>query len=380
MAKKLTNKIRAIRITKIIAVFLVITIFANILNLFTFVKPAKAVDASDHMLLFWNDDCTSPPTGWAVVSDADGGEFYDATNGGLFPRGNSSYARNAGGALTHTHSGTGSSPAATATDRKTAAGSTHNSDTHTHPVTVDSVSNISNLPPYRNLCVIKNTGTPNGNSAIPSGAIAIFDAAVPGANWSDVSGYFTGGFRYIRGNSSAGGVGGSDAHQGTSHSVSATLTGVAGTIAASGSTANRSSLANHTHTASGTSSAPGTQPPYITIILGKATANTAIPNGMIAMFDDTDSSVGFSVAGGTRLSDSGGPFYQKLLSPTGSYCSTGGANQHSHIAINATSSTRASDVGGSGSGTIPGHAHPPTLTLSHGTNTNLPPYTNVVIA
>src|SRR3990167_1642849 len=207
-------------LTRQIVRLLIMTIVANLLNAFFAPQIAKAAD--QNMMLFWDCDCAAPPSGWTVVSDGAGEAFYDATDGGLFARGNTSYSRYAGGAPTHTHSGSGSSTAATAIDRKTAAGSTHNSDTHTHPVTVDSVSNISNLPTYRNLCVIKNTGIPNGNSAIPSGAIAIFDAAVPGANWSDVSGYFTGGFRYIRGNSSAGGVGGSDAHQGTSHSVSAT--------------------------------------------------------------------------------------------------------------------------------------------------------------
>src|SRR3990167_10846203 len=172
-----------------IALLLLMTLVANLIGAFVAPKKVQAVDASDYMYLFWTN-CASPPTDWTVVSDGAGEAFYDATDGGLFVRGNTSYSRYAGGAPTHTHSGTGSSTAATATDRKTAAGSTHNSDTHTHPVTVDSVSNISNLPTYRNLCVIKNTGIPNGNSAIPSGAIAIFDAAVPGANWSDVSGYF----------------------------------------------------------------------------------------------------------------------------------------------------------------------------------------------
>ncbi len=371
-----------------VAWLLILTIVANVISAFVAPKVAKAVDASDNMYLFWDGDCTSPPSGWSTVSDAAGEEFYDTAGcggggcGGLFPRGGTSYSRLAGGALNHTHADAGSSStAATAADRKTAAGNTHNATAHTHTVTLDSVSSVSSLPGYENLCVIKNSsGIPNGNSAIPSGAIAIFDAAVPGANWSDISSNFASGNEFVRGNSSAGGTGGSNTHQATGHTVAATLNGTAGTIAKSGTTATRSSLAMHTHTASGTSDTPDTQPQYITIILGKATANTAIPNGMIAMFNDTDSSVGFSVAGWTRLSDSGGPFYQRFLKVTGAYGTQNGANQHSHAAIGATSTASASDVGGSGAGTIPGHQHPVTINLADGTNTNNPPYTDIVIA
>lgn len=352
------------------------TFIANILNAAILPQTARAADPN--MYLFWDGTCTdgAMPSGWSLVSDANGEAFYDTTNGGLFPRGNSSYTRNAGGALTHTHSGTGASIAATSTDRKTTAGSTHNSTTHTHSVTVDSVSSVSSLPGYENLCVIKSTGVPSGASAIPSGAIAIFDAAVPGANWSDISSNFAANNEYIRGNSSVGGTGGSNTHQGTGHTVSATLTGTAGTIAKSGTTAARSSLANHTHTASGTSNTPDTQPPYITVILGKATANTSVPQGMIAMFDGSS----FDSYGWEVLSGSGGPFNQKFLKVTGSYGSTGGAAQHTHSQISATSTTSSGDTGGSGTGTIPGHAHPTTVDLANGTNTNLPPYTDVVIA
>ncbi len=359
------------------------TLIVNLVGVFLFLpKKAKAVDASDHIFLFWPtaSDCSDKPSGWTVVSDANGEAFKDATNGYLFPRGETNYASNAGGALNHTHSGSGSSSAATATDRKTAAGNTHNSTAHTHTVTVDSVSSISSLPQYKELCVIQyDNGIPNGNSAIPNGAVAIFDGAVP-SGWSDYSATF--GTNFIRGG--VAGTGGSNTHQATGHSVTATLNGTAGTIAKSGTTASRSSLANHTHTTGGSpsdiSNTPDTQPPYQTIILGQKSSSGPIPNGMIAMFDDTDSSVGFSVAGWTRLSDSGGPFYQKFLKVTGAYGSPGGTAQHTHSQLTTTSTASASDTGGSGTGTIPGHQHPVVITLANGTNTNIPPYTNVVIA
>jgi len=67
-------------------------------------------------------------------------------------------------------------------------------------------SSVSTSPAFKNLCVIQYSGIPSGGSAIPSGAIAIFDDTVAAANWSDYSATF--GTNYLRGNSTAGGTGG----------------------------------------------------------------------------------------------------------------------------------------------------------------------------
>lgn len=337
-------------------------------------KKQEARAADPNMMLFWAGDCAAPPSGWSVVSDGVSEPFYQ-----IFPRGAASYTANNGsmGAATHTHTGSGTSSAATATDRKTAAGSTHNSTTHTHPVTVGGVDSISSLPAYKNLCVIKYSGIPTGASAIPQNAIAIFDTTSLPSGWSDYSSTFS--TNYIRGNGTAGGTGGSNSHAGTGHTVSSiSLTGVAGTIAKSGTTATRSSLANHTHTVSNqTSNTPATEPPYITIVLGQKTSSAGvIPGDMIAMFDGSS----FDSNGWQLLSGSGGPFNNVFLKVTGAYGTTGGAAQHTHAQINATSDASSSDTGGSGTGTIPGHQHPVAITLADGTNTNLPPYTDVVIA
>jgi len=370
-------------LTRQIAWLLVMTIVANILNVFVAPRKAQAVDANDHMFLFWTN-CAAPPTGWTVVSDEAGEAFYDATNGGLFPRGNSSYSRMAGGALTHTHTATVTAAASTATATRKATGTgTNDANTHTHTGSA-SVDSISSLPAYKNICVIRyDNGIPNGDAAIPNGAVAIFDAAPP-SGWSDYSATF--GTYYIRGNSTSGGTGGSNTHQGTGHTISnitlsATGTGTILQYSGSGAFASPNT---HTHTVNNqTSDTPDTQPPYITIILGqKTTADGPIPNGMIAMFDDTDSSVGFSVAGWTRLSDVGGPFYQRFLKVTGAYGTTGGSTEHTHAVINTTSNAGGGTVatGTTVQSNIGSHTHPVTITLANGTNTNIPPYTDVVIA
>ena len=368
---------------KNIALVLITSIIVNFTGIWIKPQKAVAVDASDYMYLFWPtaSDCSDKPSGWTVVSDGAGEAFYDATNGGLFPRGNSSYARNAGGALTHTHSGSGSQTGTTGSVTRSNSGSTQEINSHTHSVTVSTVDSISSLPKYGELCVIKyDNGIPSGDSAIPNGVVAMF-ASTPPSGWSDYSSTFSpGADTFVRGGTSS--TGGSNSHQSTGHSVSGTLDATgSGAIAANGTTANLATDETHTHTFSGSSDTPDTQPPYREVYLGQKSSAGPIPNEMIAMFDDTDSSVGFSVAGWTRLSDSGGDFYQKFIKATGSY-GTGGNTAHTHASISATSSTDGGTLGGkTGTGSnIDSHEHSVSASLADGANTNIPPYTDIVIA
>ncbi|MFC1656443.1 hypothetical protein ACFL14_00540 [Patescibacteria group bacterium] len=368
-------------ISKEIAVILVISILANWSFFYFPSEKVQAVDASDYMYLFWTN-CASPPSGWSVVSDADGEAFYDAADGGLFVRGAASYSRHAGGALTHTHSNTVADTGISGSNSRRTTGSTTADNAHVHDSNSASVDSISSLPAYKNICVIKyDSGIPTGDTAIPNGAVAIFDAAVP-SGWSDYSSTF--GTNFVRGNSTNGGTGGSNTHQGTGHTVSSiTLGGTNADLAALGAQGN-ASTSTHTHTVPDqTSNTPDTQPPYREIYLGQKTTSAGpIPNGMIAMFDDTDTSVGFSVAGWTRLSDGGGPFNNRFLKVTGAYGSTGGNTAHTHSVINTSSNSGGGDTGtGTQSQTnIDTHTHSVSITLADGTNTNLPPYTDIVIA
>jgi len=379
-SKNLTTYLRQVA-TKNTAILLVLLILLNFAGILFPAQKAQAVDVNDHMLMFWpSADCLDVPSGWTAVST--GGGDFDT----YFPRGAASYSGKAGGSSTHTHAITSiiTTAGTTGGDRNTGTAIVGASPTHTHTNNTASVSTDTVLPKYGEMCVISyDNGIPNGNSAIPNGAVAIFDAAVP-AGWSDYSSTFSAGSdTLISGGTNA--TGGSNSHGGKMHTISNIALGnnVVGSIQGQSSTKSNSSM-THTHTAPNTvSDPPDNQPPYMNIYLGRISSTGPIPNGMIAMFDDTDASVGFSVAGWTRLSDGGGPFDGKFLKVTGSYGTPGGNTTHTHAVINVLSDTGGNDVSLGKAGTggpIMDHAHNVDITLAVGTNTNIPPYTNVVIA
>jgi len=328
-----------------------------------------------NMFLFWagsGGSCTgagAPPTGWTLV---DTGPFTTT-----FPRGDTSYTPNEGGLATHTHTASGSSSASTGTVTRKGNGSTMNANTHTHTVSVTSVTSSNSLPLYKDLCVIKLSagGIPSGDSAIPQNAIAIFDAAPP-SGWSDYSATF--GTYYIRGNTTPGDTGGSNTHANPGHTVTGTLDATSGTILQYNGTGSYASPNTHTHSFSLTSTdTPSIEPLSQLIYLGQKTGSAGpIPANMIAMFDG-DPGTEWSIK-----SNSGGDFYQKYLKVTGSYGNNpSGATTHTHAQISGDS-----DPGGGGVNTgrtaktnIPSHAHPMTIDLAVGIDTNLPPYTDVVI-
>ncbi len=367
-----------------IAILLILSIVVNLLHFGLAPQKAKAVDVNDHMLLFWPSDATctspSPPTNWTAVSDGAGEDFT-----AYFPRGGANYSAKNAGSNNHTHAPTITTPSMSSVSvRKSGtAGITGSSATHTMTVNTASVDTQNTLPKYKELCVIRyDNGIPNGNSAIPNSAVAIFDAAPP-AGWSDYSATFSAASdTFIRGGTN--GTGGNNTHGGVTHAMtSIQLTTPSGTATSASSTRTYAPT-THTHTvANQTSDTPDIQPPYMNIYLGQKSTAGAIPNGMIAMFDDADGSVGFSVAGWTRLSDASGPFDGKFLKVTGSYNSPGGSAQHHHADINTTSAAYTAPAGtatNGASGPAYDHVHDVTLAWGDGTNTNIPPYTSVVIA
>lgn len=371
--------------TKKVGWFLLLTLIVNFVGAYAFLpKPVKAVDASDHMILFWpSTDCSDVPSGWSSLST--GGGDFDT----YFPRGAASYSAKAGGSATHTHSITGVTDvgiASTTGDRNSGSGATGASNTHTHTgnsASIDAGGAPTVLPKYGEMCVIQyNNGIPNGNSAIPDGAVAIFDAAPP-AGWSDYSSTFSAGSdTFIRGGTNN--TGGDNAHGGTTHSITnITMGAVSGSISGQSSSKSLSSTTHAHATSTAVSDTPDVQPPYMDIYLGQKSSAGAIPNGMVAMFDDADGSVGFSVAGWTRLSDGGGPFNNRFLKVTDSYGTPGGNTNHTHATINATSGSGGDDSNTGKAGTggpIMTHAHSVDITLTADANTNIPPYTDVVIA
>jgi len=231
------------------------------------------------------------------------------------------------------------------------------------------------LPLYRNLRAMVRTssGIP---ATIPAGAIVMFDAAVP-SGWTRYSvqdGYFV-----------RGGLGGELGDTGGSNTDSHTFnpddlvknTFFQGVTTTTPTTA--VAKKDHTHTsANNVSTGLGdNRPPFITVILGKANAVTAVPSGMVGMFDANP--------GGNWkvMSNVGGDFYQRYIVAGASYGATGGSSVHSYddatyttgaVAGGTTNATTGSQAQ-VGSGT---HTH--NVTFSFSSATYLPKYNDVIIA
>ncbi len=197
-------------------------------------------------------------------------------------------------------------------------------DGHTHTLNSATTDSETNLPSYRDLRVIKyNSGIP---ATIPSGAIAIFDSldgSIP-SGWTRYSAEDT---YFVRGNSAAAGTGGNNIE---THVVTVNINTSPGAQGVP-TTTPRTLVANvnHDHTvANGATSSVDKRPPYINVVLAKANANTAIPGGMIAMFDATPS------ANWTVVSGVGQAFYGRFIMGASAYGSTGGATTHTPPNLN----------------------------------------------
>lgn len=342
--------------------------------IFEEVREWQIAADSTNMLLFWAGEggtCDSPPDGWEVVQD---GSFSET-----FPRGDSSYTASEGGSADHTHTAKGESSASSTGlpyDGAVMPGADLSVITHTHSVTVDDVSTSNSLPEYKDLCVIKLSagGIPSGSEAIPLNAIAIF-AAAPPDGWSDYSATF--GTYYIRGNIVPDATGGSNTHDNPGHTVTGSLDADSSTLRRNAGI-NNASAGGHTHTFSLQSTdTPSIEPLSQEVILGQKTdAAGPLVTGMIAMFD------GNPGGGWDIKSDASDDFYNKYIKVTGTYQNNDtGATSHNHSQISgASSSYKAALATGKAGLSIGSHDHPVTIDLEVGTNTNLPPYTDVVIA
>jgi hypothetical protein len=112
------------------------------------------------------------------------------------------------------------------------------------------------------------------------------------------------------------------------------------------------------------------------IILAESNSNSnTIPPNMIGMFDDNPG-LGWSLR-----SESGGPLHQRFFRGSSTYQTNLGAATHGHGGAHVTTSSitgtnTSSELGGSAAGG--NHTHQVTPTLS--TESNIPPYTNFVMA
>lgn len=302
------------------------------------------------------------PSGWTCISCNSGDEAYRkfirgaATGGGT------------GGSATHTHTASGSVGPGSTNDGRNNNGSGLAENDHGHTFT-PTIGAASNLPSYRQLKLIKyNSGTPG---TIPSGAIALFDAAVP-SGWTQYSaqnGYF------VRGEGTAGTTGGSNTHTNTITGTTSGSTGGTDTVDSSGTQENVA-IEGHTHTVSGTTDSVDIQPPFIETILAKANSDTSIPGSMISMWDQNP--------GGTWtcLSCTGtDPFYQTFFKPATTYGTTGGSATHTHANTNITSSGPDQTVQSRAQSALAGGAHTHNVSITNfSTDNHLPEYIEYVFA
>ena len=314
-----------------------------------------------NMTLFW--DGGAAPSGWTIVSNV-GGPFYQA-----LPRGAATYG-GTGGTATHSHTVSLVSDAGpSATTAVRGGGNNRSSATHTHALASSSTDAVSNLPSYRNLQVIKyNSGVP---AMIPAGAIAIFDAAAP-TGWTQYSAQ--NGF-YVRGEATAGATGGANTE---THSVNISLSASAGYQGVA-TQPQGAVVANtdHTHSGNGTTVSTDKQPPYITVILAKANSDTAIPGGMIAMFDASPTG-NWNVISGV-----GGAFDSRFIVGSSSYGTTGGSDNHTPANLLITTGGPTTTAGTritSANAYAASNTHTHGITVSFGSSSDIPPYIDVIFA
>ena len=323
-----------------------------------------ASDAVGNMILFW-DDAAGIPDGWDCISCNAASSSFES-----FFVGSSTYG-NIGGTASHTPTISAevfqNTTAATESGTGGIAASGHD---HTYTPTV---AEAANIPPYRQLRVIRyrlNAGEVP-TMGIPFGAIGIFDAAVSGdwIQYSAQDGY------YVRGGDTVGSIGGDSTH---THAITGTTGGSTNGTARTRGGGSQAAAASdgHTHDVSTTTPDLNHEPPYIDVILGKANATTSPTNGLIAMWD-ADVPSGWL----DSSSDGASAFNNKFLRASTSYDVVGGgAESHAHGKVEGVITTvpSATTNGRAGSsGSIGTHQHTVDLATSS-VSSNLPPFVSVV--
>lgn len=366
------KNIKSLRLLKKISVFILVTVWLltgwpglQLVNLSLRVQDVNS--ASGELILLW-DSATygSVPSGWDCIS-CDAGDPYL----NIYPRGATSYSASTAGSATHQHTPTYVSTSAPSATAQYDSGKTTvaiPADTHTHGTpTLLTADPASNDPSNRTLLFIRSIGTP---TQIPANTIGLFDTTSLPSGWTTYSledGYF------VKGGSTVG-AGGSNTHV---HSVSVTTGTASGTQLHRGGSATGEST-THSHSGTGNSQSSDNQPTYIEVVLGRATSNTSIPGGLIAMFDAS------APSGWTSISGSGGALNGYFIKGNSSaYGSTSGTANHtqpnSGIVVNATTNTTTTaDIVPLTVGADVGHTH--TITVSFDNQTHLPVYRDTVFA
>jgi len=295
------------------------------------------------------------PTGWTRNTDLDN----------YFPYGAITYGDTGGSAASHNHGGSTSCTTGGPSNNSfagCAGGGGASSNSHTHTGATAGLNGTTVLPSYINMIFCSRT-----ELNIAAGLIGIFNTSAP-SGWTRFSSLDN---RIPRGASSYGTTGGSDTHSHTT--TTGTATGSNDWIGVTYGTSGSSPFANANHTHTVTSASASTNdhlPPYRNVLFGSSNGTTIAPTGVVLI-----TSV-LPPYGWTRFTDLDNRF------PRGasSYGGTGGASTHSHtttIGTGGPSSTQERD-GGCTSVASTTHTHSCTATTS--TQSNLPPYRNVIFA
>ena len=323
-----------------------------------------ASDAVGNMIMFW-DENSSIPAGWTCRS-CGSGTFFDR-----FAMGSSTY-NTTGGATTHTHTALASvSNTTSGAIVETRSGSTVSTNDHAHTFT-PIISSISNLPSYRILRVIEYTDATGEPTDIPTGAIGIFDAAVPTGwtRYSSQDGY------YIYGGDTSGNTGGSNSHD---HAITGTFGGATGDVGRRGGAPSANAInTGHTHTVTASSTSASKEPPYIEVIVGQIDSTSTPPVGMITMWTEDVPAGWIDVS-----SDPADPFSNRFVKASTTYGTTGGADSHLHATTTGITSsgpsggTTSGKTAGANTGADGSHTHPVEVN-GFSTDNHLPPYLTVV--
>ncbi len=239
---------------------------------------------------------------------------------------------------------------------------------HTHTFTPTIVA-TSTLPLYRQLKMIQYD-TEGEPAEIPNGAIAIFDASVPGG-WTQYSAQNT---YYPYGEGTTGTTGGSNTHV---HDITGTTgTAAGGEVAIKTANSAPAAAGSHTHTVTSVTGSVNNEPPYMDVIFGQINSTSSPVDDMIAMWDSTPGS-DWQV-----VSTSTGAFYQIFIKGSATYGGTGGNATHTHVDVTGITSGSESATANtkSGAGSASGlHTHNVDVT-GFSTDSHVPPYRDVIFA
>ncbi len=330
-------------------------------------KWQVAADAAGDVILLW--DGNNIPSGWTCISCAATDPFFN-----VFPRASSTYGSASTSADTAYHNFTGASDGgAMTTANNMGNGAVRVVQTDTHTWGNGTSTSDSILPSYKGLKLITASSPV---TQLPNGAIGIFDVAatssLPG-NWSYYSAMDG---NYLRGANTTS-TGGSATH---SHTVLSTIT--SGNSSAGGGSGTKSDAVASAHTHSISTSATTTvdnnAPSFRPVVFAQLSTTSTIPDGLIAMFDNTSLPTDWNI-----ISTSGSAYAGNLLKGANALGSAGGATTHNH----GGTRTWISSAGGTltaGTGTNGGtanaagsHTHSVTYTVTEGNS--MPVYRDVIL-